>query len=115
MAKQRDGRNQDSEDRYGNGNGNHKRIVTVSVMGFGEFDTLMHFAASSLWNYAEASAAMTFSDSTAAATVRSISPEVCAVETKAASNCDGARKMPRSSISRKKRAYRLVSERFASA
>ncbi len=101
VAEERDSRNQDGQDRDRHGNRNQEGIVSVLIVSFGQFDTFMHFDVFSLRDYAEVSAAMAFSDSRAAATVRSISSDVCDAETKAASNCEGARKMPRSSISRK--------------
>ena len=52
-------------------------------------------------------------DSLAAPIVRRISSSECAAETNAASNCDGARYTPRSSMARKKRPKRAVSLRLA--
>src|SRR5258708_37017668 len=51
----------------------------------------------------------------AAEIVRAMSSPECAIETNTASNCEGARKTPWSSMAEKKAAYRRVSESFASA
>src|SRR4029434_6662747 len=51
----------------------------------------------------------------AMAEASSRSARACASETKAASNCEAARKTPPSSMAWKKRPYRAVSDRLAEA
>src|SRR5438552_14898705 len=101
-------------DRDRNRDGEDQRMILVHLMTFGKPDTLAHAIPLLLWVQTAESEEMTCRDSCAAPSVRSISWEVCAAETKAASNCDGAKNMPRSSISRKNLAYLFVSERLAS-
>src|SRR2546421_8494229 len=71
-------------------------MILVPVMTLGKFDTFAHPSTRLLPDQTAESEEMTCNDSCAAASVRSISWEVWAAETKAASNCDGAKNIPRS-------------------
>src|SRR5229473_1496527 len=92
------GKNRDCE-----GHGQYEWIVAVIITMFGKFDAFSHSAGFSFEIYG-VSRATRCKHCRAASTARSMSASECAAETKAASNWDGAKNIPRSSISRKYRA-----------
>src|ERR1700732_860132 len=113
------------EDGHGHRNGRERRIFAALFRIFLQFTEFIRHGSSLLeslslntalsWKGHDDDCIALARPSRNAAIVRSMSASECAAETNSASNCEGARKTPRSSMARKNAAKRLVSHFFAPA